>query len=131
MEPSKIPCLVEGISESSWIDFYDQFFAGRGNLPAFTCKNIWDSYWNPQGLCDLTCPSASAACTGRWVDDTRWFKPPFSVGVGFDLGRWTACVTKQKTLPRSGLRSGSMRMTSVRPLEIRRFKKCGPSTMRG
>ena len=30
----------------------------------------------------------------------------------------------------SGLRSGSMRMTGVGPLEIRRLKKYGPSTMR-
>ena len=51
VEHSKIPCLVEGISEGSWIVFDDQFFAGRGNLTAFTCKNVWDSYWNPQGLC--------------------------------------------------------------------------------
>ena len=43
VEPSKIPCLVEGISEGSLIDFDDQFFAGRGNLPASTCKNVWDS----------------------------------------------------------------------------------------
>ena len=45
----------------------------------------------------LGCPSAFAACTGSWVDDTRWFTPHFSVRVSFDLGRWTACVTEHRT----------------------------------
>ena len=131
MEPSKIPFLVEGISEGSWIVFDDQFFAGRGNLLAFTCKNVWDSCWNPQGLChDLPiCFLLLALGVGLMIrGGSNRTSQLGSVLISVAGLLVLLCIG---LLPRSGLRSGSMRMTSVRPLEIGRFKKFGPSTMRG
>ena len=48
IEPSKIPCLAKGISEGLLVDFAEKFSASRGNLPARTCKNVWDS--EPGGI---------------------------------------------------------------------------------
>ena len=96
IEPSKIPCLAKGISEGSLVDFSEQFAACRGNLPAPTCKNIWDSVGTRRDFI-LGNPAAFAACTGCWVDECRWSKPHFSIRTVLDTGRWTSYVTKATT----------------------------------
>ena len=99
IEPSKISCLAKGISEGSLVDFSEQFAACRGNLPAPTYKNIWDSVGTRRDLI-LGNPAAIAACTGCWVDECRWFGPHFSFKAVLDTGRWTSYVTKAKTFTR-------------------------------
>ena len=96
IEPSKIPCLAKGISEISIVDFEHHFSACKGDLAAPTCKNVWDSEGTRRDFI-LGNLAAFAACTGCWVDESRWFKPHFPVKASLDVGRWSARVTKAKT----------------------------------
>ena len=105
VEPSMIHCLVEGIAEGSWIDFTEQLSAGGGNLPAPTCKNVWDSVGTRRDFI-LGCPSAFAPCSDCWVDDKRWLKPHFSVRAE-NLGRWSALMNKNRTFSPHDLHAGS------------------------
>ena len=93
VEPSKIPSLVKGISEGYCIDFSETLSASKGNLPAATCKNVWDSVGTRRHFI-LGNPAAFAACTDCWVDEGRWLKPHLSVRA--NLGYWAVvCMCDQ------------------------------------
>ena len=96
IEPSKIPCLAKGILEGLIVDFEYHFSASRGVLAAPTCKNVWDSEGTRRDFI-LGNPAAFAACSGCWVDESRWFRPHFSVRASLEVGRWSAHVTKART----------------------------------
>ena len=96
IEPSKIPCLAKRISEGLIVDFEHHFSASRGDLAAPTCKNAWDSEGTRRDFI-FGNPAAFAACTGCWVDGSRWFKPHFSVKACLEVGSWSAHVTKART----------------------------------
>ena len=78
------------------VDFEHHFSASRGVLAAPTCKNVWDSEGTRRDFV-LGNSAAFAACTGCWVDESRWFRPHFSVWASLDVGRWSAHVTKART----------------------------------
>ena len=43
VEPTKIPCLVKGISAGLWVDFEEAWALAAGLQPAPTCKRDWNS----------------------------------------------------------------------------------------
>ena len=83
MEPTKIPCLSEGISAGLWVDLDAAWSAARGQQPAVTCKRSWVSTGGNCWVILVGCPLAAAAlfscsvCAGRWL-------PHFAVGASFD-----------------------------------------------
>ena len=87
IEPFKIPCLAKRISDGSIVDFAESHSASRGFLVAPTCKNVWDSEGTRRDFI-LGSPAAFAACTGCWVDETRWFRPHFAVKATLEIARW-------------------------------------------
>ena len=105
IEPSKIPFLAKGISEGLLVEFAEQFSASRGNLPAPTCKNIWDSDGTWRDFI-LGNPAAFAACTGCCVDENRWFRPHFLSIPSWMLVGGLPMQLEPRPLPLFGLPSG-------------------------
>ena len=89
VEPTKIHCLLQGISAWLWIDLEASWALAAGGVAAVACKR------------DLAClgdfllsgaPSAAAALGGCWVDGCRWIQPHLAVCASFDAARWSATV---------------------------------------
>ena len=79
---SLLCCGVGGFWKSCCgLGFYVPLVPGRGNPEDFILGN----------------PAAFAACTDCWEDESRWFRPHFSVRATLEVGRWSAHVTKART----------------------------------
>ena len=83
VEPTKVPCLLKGISAGLWVDLQGAWARAAGVQLDVTCKRDWASL----GL-------HSAALGGCWVDCCRWIQQHLSVTASFMACRWTAKVTQ-------------------------------------
>ena len=94
VEPTKIPCLLKGISAGLWIDLEAAWAWAAGSEPSVTCKRDWASPGGTRRDSVVGCPLAAAALSGCWVDCSRWVQPYLSVCASFDVGRWNAVARR-------------------------------------
>ena len=94
VEPTKIPCLAQGISAGLWVDLEEAWALAAGLRPAATCKRTWSA---ASGQCRdfmVGCPLAVAAVLSCKVQTDRWVAPHLAVRALFDCCRWTGRVTQ-------------------------------------
>ena len=84
VEPTKIPCLLKGISAGFWVDFEEAWALSGGLQPAPTCERDWSA----------SCSLAAAAVLPCKVQPDRWIAPHLAVGTLLDCCRWTCRVTR-------------------------------------
>ena len=87
VEPTKIPCLVQGISAGPWVDLEASWALAGGAQPAATCKRTWDSNGGHRGDFMVGCPLAVAAVLSCKVQEDRWVGPHLAVWTMFDCVR--------------------------------------------
>ena len=95
VEPTKIPCLVKGISAGLWVDlegFLGCCFWSRSCT--VTCKRTWDSDSGNRRDFQIGCPLCAAAVLSCEVMGDRWVQPHLAVRTWFAAERWTARVTQ-------------------------------------
>ena len=90
VEPTKIPCLLKGISAGLLIDLEAAWAMAAGSEPSATCKRDWASPGGTRRDFVVGYPLAAAALSGCWVDGTRCVQPHLSVCASFENGRWNA-----------------------------------------
>ena len=61
VEPTKIPCLANGISAGLWVDLEEAWALAAGLKPAVTCKRTWDSVGGHRRDFMVGCPLTVAA----------------------------------------------------------------------
>ena len=77
VEPTKVPCLLKGISAGLWVD------VRLGLIQMLLASEIGLSLSGLEGTFVLGCPLAAAALGGCWVDGCRWIQPHPSVCASF------------------------------------------------
>ena len=68
MEPTKIPCLLKGISAGFWIDLEAAWARTAGNEPSVSCKREWACPGGTRRDFVMGCLLAAADLSGCWVD---------------------------------------------------------------
>ena len=76
MEPTKIPCLAEGISVGLWVDLVSAWALAAGLEPSPTCKRAWGSVAGHRGDFMVGCPLAVGAVLSCKVQNDRWVALP-------------------------------------------------------
>ena len=94
MEPTKIPCLAQGISAGRWVDLEEAWALAAGSRPAPTCKRSWSADGGHRRDFMVGCPLAVAAVLSCTVQAGRWVAPHLAVRTLFDCCRWTSRVTQ-------------------------------------
>ena len=94
VEPTKVPCLLKGISAGLWVDLQGAWANASGISPGVTCKRDWSCSGGSRRDFVLGCPLAAAALAGCWVDCNRWTQPHFAVRVSFLASRWSVKVRR-------------------------------------
>ena len=94
VEPTKIPCLSNGISAGLWVDLDAARSAAKGQQPAVTCKRSWVSTGGNRGDFLVGCPLAAPAVLSCSVCAGRWLQPHFAVSAFFDCDRWSCRLTQ-------------------------------------
>ena len=90
VEPTKIPCLLKGISAGLWFDLQACWATDNGTLPGATCKHSLLSTGGTRRDFVVGCPLATAAASWCRVLPNRWVMPHHAVRASFRLGTWTA-----------------------------------------
>ena len=90
VEPTKIPCLSNGISAGFWVDLEVAWSVAS----AVTCKRNWESTWGNRMYFLVGCPVVAAAVLYCSVCSGRWLQPHFAVRASFDCHRWSCRVTQ-------------------------------------
>ena len=72
VEPTKIPCLSNGISAGLWVDLDAAWSIANGQQLAVTCKRSWISTGGNRRDFLVGCPLAAAAVLSCSVCDGRW-----------------------------------------------------------
>ena len=80
VEPTKIPCLAEGISAGLWL-----WLVRFSLLPLVGVLG---------SRLVVVCTLAAAAVSSCRVEPDRWIAPHLAVGANFDCVRWTCKVTQ-------------------------------------
>ena len=83
VEPTKIPCLLKGMSAGPWVDLQGAWANASGVAPGVTCKRDWSCSGGSRRDFVLGCPLAAAALAGCWVVNNRWIQPHFAVWASF------------------------------------------------
>ena len=86
VEPTKIPCLVKGISAGLWVDLEEAWALAAGSRPAPTCKRTWSAGGHHKDF-RVGCPLAVAAVLSCKVQADRWIAPHLAVRTLFDCCR--------------------------------------------
>ena len=94
MEPTKIPCLANGISAGLWVDLEGSWALATGRQPASTCMREWGSGGGTRRDFMVGCPLSAAAVLSCMVQADRWISPHLAVRALFDYYRWSCCVTQ-------------------------------------
>ena len=94
VEPTKIPCLVKGISAALWFDFEESCAFTSGLQPTPTCKRDWEAVGGHRRDFMVGCPLAAAAVLSCKVKPDRWIAPHLAVRILFDCCTWTSRVTQ-------------------------------------
>ena len=81
MEPTKIPCLSQGIMAGFWVDLEFAWAGARGSQAAVTCKRSWASSGSNRGDFMVGCPLTSAAVYSCMTDLGRCFHPVPQCGL--------------------------------------------------
>ena len=126
VEPTKVPCLSEGIMAGLWVDLEASWASASGGVPGFTCRQDWESTFLSRRDFMVGCPraAAAAAVSGCGVLQDRWVVPHFAVRACFDYSRWFAKVTLPVHLCgrhlgcRYLIRVGSPRLLKFRGFEM-------------
>ena len=93
VEPTKIPCLLRGISAWLWVDLQGAWARAVGLERDVTCKRDWACRGGTRRDFLLGCPQAASALGGYWVDCRRWIQPHLlQVSASFVASRWSAEV---------------------------------------
>ena len=92
VEPTKIRCLLKGISSGHWVDLQGAWARAAGVEPDVTCKRDWACPGGTRRDFILGCPLAAASLGGCWVDCCRWIQPHLSVFASFVASRLSAKV---------------------------------------
>ena len=45
VEPTKIPCLANGIMAGLWVDLEASWASASGRVPGFSCRQDWGLHW--------------------------------------------------------------------------------------
>ena len=87
VEPTKIPCLLKGISAGLWVDLQGAWARAASVEPDVTCKRDGACIGKTRMYSGLSL--AAAALGGCWVDCCCWIQPHLSVIASFVAGRWS------------------------------------------
>ena len=91
IEPSKIPCLLKGISAGLWFDLHASRAVASGAIPAATCMHYFYSTGGTRRDFIIGCPLAASALSWCRVLGERWVLPHHAVlRASFGLGAWTS-----------------------------------------
>ena len=128
VEPTKIPCLAQGISAGLWVDFGEAWALAAGLHPAPTCKRSWTAAGGHRRDFILGCPLAAAAILSCKVQPHRWIAPHllFLIKVGGSLG-----LRSLFFVPLFGLLLGCLLLTSLGVLSLLKFRGFGRCMMIG
>ena len=99
VEPTKIPCLANGISAGLWVDFEEAWALATGLQPAPTNLDSTGGHRRDFMVgCFLAAAAAVLSCK---VQPGRWIAPHLAVRTLFDCCRWTCRGTQlvQRTTP--------------------------------
>ena len=124
VKPTKIPCLLKGISAGLWIELGAASARAAGSEPAVTCKRDWASPGGTRRYVVIGCPLAAAALSGCWVDGTRWEQPHLRLVLLLRLAGGMLWLSSQFDLHLCALLLGLLWLTSlglVGRLRIGRF----------
>ena len=83
VEPTKIPCLVIGISAWLWVNCEEAWALACGSQLAVTCKRTCSSAGGHRGDFMVGCTLAAAAVTYCAVVPDRWIVPHPAVRTHF------------------------------------------------
>ena len=75
MEPTRIPCLLKGISAGSWFDVQEAWAHASGTAPGATCKHCFTSTGSTLRDFIIGCPLTTAALGWCKVLADRWVLP--------------------------------------------------------
>ena len=78
VKPTKIPCLLKGITAVIWVDLQGAWARTAGVDPDVTCKRDRACLRGTRRNFIFGCPLAAAALGGCWVDGSRWIQRHFS-----------------------------------------------------
>ena len=92
VEPTKIPCLSEGISAGLWVDLESSWAFASGMPPAVTCKRSWGAAGCHRRDFMFGCPLVAAAVSSCSVQQDRWIVPHHAVRASFLHSSWTSQV---------------------------------------
>ena len=121
VEPTKIPCLLKGITFGLWFDLQGAWANASGIDAGVTCKKDWARPGGTRRDFILGCPLAAAALESCWVDFSRWIQPHFRSGLPF---RGPAGLLRSLSLAGLllfGQLLGFLRWTSLGVLGLLRF----------
>ena len=93
VEPTKILCVVKGISAGLWVDFEEAWALAAGLQPTPTCKRSWTAAGGHRRDFVVGCPLAAAILSCK-VQPDRWIAPHLAIRALFDCGRWESWVTQ-------------------------------------
>ena len=92
VEPTKIPCLAEGISAGLRVDLEVSWSLAAGKQPASTCKRTWGCAGGHCGDFMVGCALAAAAVASCFVQPDKWIERHLAVGTYFEYAKWTCRV---------------------------------------
>ena len=94
VEPTKIPCLAQGISAGLWVDLEAAWAFASCRQPGVTCKRSWDSTGGSRRDFLVSCPRAAAAVSKCVVQADRWILPHLAVRAHIECSRWVSRVSQ-------------------------------------
>ena len=124
VEPTKIPCLAEGISAGLWVGLEACWATASGRNPAVTCKRTWDSDSGNRREFQIGCPLCAAAVLSCGVVGDRWVQMHLEVRTWFPAERWIAKVSQPERFtpvwPASWVSVVDRSRTSSKSAEVRK-----------
>ena len=94
VEPTKIPCLSNGISAGLWVDLESSWAFASGVPPAITCERSWGATGGNRRDFMVGCPLVAAAVNSCSVQLDRWIVPHHAVRASFLYSSWTCQVSQ-------------------------------------
>ena len=154
-EPTKIPCLLKGISAGLWFDLHASRAVASGAIPVATCMHSFHSTGGTRRDFIIGCPLAASALSWCRVLGERWVLPHHALRASFGLGAWTSrsrqvalysalqlaswvffFFDKTRSSKSAAVRRVSLVLSRsslwlpLRPETFRRPGACGPSLLR-
>ena len=95
-EPTRIPCLLKGISAGLWFDLLAFKAVASGAIPAATCMHAFHSTGGTRRDFIIGCPLAASALSWCRVLGERWVLPHHALMASFGLGARTSRLVKSR-----------------------------------